>query len=77
MRLVDDWHKCWRWLSIQFIAVAGALQLAVMAFPDVLRTALGDATLHYVSLALLAAAVLGRLIDQGGSNAPVPNRPGS
>lgn len=77
MKLVDDWHKCWKWLSVQFLAVASALQAATLAFPDVLRGYVGDTVLHYIALALLIAAVLGRLIDQGGSNASVPNQPGA
>ena len=32
MRLIDDWHQAWKWLSVQFIAVAAALQLAMLGF---------------------------------------------
>ena len=65
MKLVDDWHRAWRWFSMQFIAAAGATQLALLAFPDTLRSYIPDSVTHAVAVALLVAAVLGRLIDQG------------
>lgn len=68
MKLVEDWHKCWRWLSVQFIAAAGATQLALVAFPDALRSYIPDQVMHVLAIALLVAAVLGRLIDQGVKN---------
>ena len=64
MRLVPDWHKAWRWFSVQLIAATAALQAAWMAFPDALRSYLPDSVMHVIALALLAAAVLGRLVDQ-------------
>ncbi len=64
MRLVDDWKSAWKWLSVQFVAAAGSVQLAVLAFPDTLRQYLPDWVTHLVAVGLLAAAVLGRLVDQ-------------
>lgn len=33
LRFVDDWHQAWRWSSIRFLAVGGAVQVALLAFP--------------------------------------------
>lgn len=64
MKLVDDWKSAWKWLSVQFVAAAGSVQLAVLAFPDTLRQYLPDRITHLVAVLLLGAAVLGRLVDQ-------------
>ncbi len=64
MKLVDDWKSAWRWLSVQFVAAAGAVQLSVLAFPDSMRAWLPDWLTHLLAMALLVAAVVGRLVDQ-------------
>jgi hypothetical protein len=64
MKLIADWHQAWRWLSVQFIAAAAALQLALLGFPDLLRGYIPESWMHGIAIALLAAAVLGRLVDQ-------------
>jgi len=69
MRLVKDWKICHRWLSMRFLAAAVALQTAFMAMPDPMRAALPDWATRAAAIALLACAVLGRLIDQGDNDA--------
>jgi hypothetical protein len=64
MKLIDDWHKAWKWFSVQLIAAAGTAQLALLAFPDALKHYIPESWMHAIVLALLAAAVLGRLVDQ-------------
>lgn len=63
-KLIADWHQAWRWLSVQFIAVAAALQASLLLFPDVIRAYIPDNWMHVIAISLLAAAVLGRLVDQ-------------
>lgn len=64
MKLIEDWHHAWKWLSVQFVAAAGAVQLALLSFPEVLRAYIPDSWMHVIVLVLLAAAVVGRLVDQ-------------
>lgn len=64
MKLVHDWKSAWKWLSVQFVAAAGAVQLSVLAFPDTLRQYLPDWLTHVLAVLLLIAAVVGRLVDQ-------------
>lgn len=66
MRLVTDWKSAWKWLSVQFVAAAGTVQLAVLAFPETIRQYLPDWLTHLLAVVLLAGAVLGRLVDQKG-----------
>jgi hypothetical protein len=68
LKLVDDWKRCHRWLSIRFLAIGGAVQGIVVAVgatpmsqyvqPWVL-TALSD-----FALVCMLAAAIGRVIDQ-------------
>jgi len=66
MKLVANWKSAWKWFSVQFVAAAGAIQLSVLAFPDSVRAWLPDWLTHALAVALLVAAVLGRLVDQKG-----------
>jgi hypothetical protein len=64
MKLVANWKSAWKWFSVQFVAAAGAVQLSVLAFPETIRGWLPDWLTHLLAVALLIAAVAGRLIDQ-------------
>ena len=64
MRIVTDWRTAWRWFSVQLLVVSAAVQGTMVAFPDELRDYLPDRLMHAIALALLGAAVLGRLINQ-------------
>jgi len=64
VELIQDWHRCWRWLSVQFVALASVVQIALLSFPDALRAYLPESWLHTITIGLLVAAVVGRLVDQ-------------
>lgn len=64
MKLVAGWTSAWKWFSVQFVAAAGTVQLSVLAFPDTIRQYLPDWLTHLLAVLLLAAAVLGRLVEQ-------------
>lgn len=64
MKLVDNWRHAWKWLSVQLIAIAGAIQLSIIALPDKFTAWIPDAWAHGLTLFILASAVLGRLKDQ-------------
>lgn len=34
VRLVDDWHRSWRWSSMRILAVAGAAEIALAKCPE-------------------------------------------
>jgi hypothetical protein len=71
MRLIDDWKKAPRLLSVQAMLIAGAIQGAWPLIPDDLKSALPTNLVHWVSVALLAAGILGRLVSQ----TPPPDDP--
>lgn len=64
MKLIANWRKAWRMLSVQAMAVAGAVQGAWMFIPADMRSSIPESTVQMVTLALLALGVLGRLVDQ-------------
>jgi hypothetical protein len=70
VRLVRDWKSCWRWFSIQLIAVQAALQAIFIAFPAEMRQYLPDEYLHVLAMSLLASTVLARVADQTPAPAP-------
>lgn len=63
MKLVENWHQAWKWVSVQIAIVAAALQAAIITVPDFDKW-LGDTVTHYVGLVMLLSIVLGRLVDQ-------------
>lgn len=64
LKLVDDWRHCWRWLSVHFIAVSAALQIALLAMPADIRSYLPERLTQAVATALLVAAFMGRITAQ-------------
>lgn len=70
MKLVDDFKQCWRWLSIQAMVLAGAVQGAWTFVPDDMRTSIPPHIVQGVTIALLVLGVAGRLVDQSKKDAP-------
>ena len=61
MQLIWNWRDAWKWASVQVAAVSGALQLAIIGFPDTLRNYLPDWVTHWVALFCFGAIVLARI----------------
>jgi hypothetical protein len=61
VHLIADWKTAWRWMSIRLIAVAAALQLTLIAFPQQLNQYLPAWLLQATAIICLAGAALGRI----------------
>ncbi len=61
MKLVPNAKKAWRWLSMQFIGLAALWE----TIPLEAKAVLDPSTQSWITLGLLVAAGLGRMIDQG------------
>jgi hypothetical protein len=70
MKLIENWQRAHRMISVQLMAVTGALNAAWPSIPQDLKDALPHGIVHWVSIVLLVCAVGGRLIDQGSITAP-------
>lgn len=72
MKLVDDWRDAWKWLSMNCMVLATAIQGTWIAIPDNMRSTIPANWVHALTIALLIAGVGGRLIKQGSNNAADP-----
>ena len=68
MKLVRNARQAWKWFSVQAMAASAALQGAWLAMPVDLKTVVPDAWVTGAAVGLLVLGVVGRLVDQGGSN---------
>ena len=69
---VKNWRKCWRMFSVQAMVLAGAIQGAWAALPAEMQSTVSDEWLRYITITLMVAGVVGRLVVQptvsGGSD---------
>ena len=63
MRLIPNWTKAWKFLSMQAIALAAIWD----TIPLEAKAVLAPDTQSWITLGLLVAAGVGRMIDQGGA----------
>tara|TARA_R110000868_G_scaffold99334_1_gene273435 strand:- start:3908 stop:4195 length:288 start_codon:yes stop_codon:yes gene_type:complete len=64
MKLIANWRKAYKMLSIQAMAFATAIQGAWMFLPDDMKTTLPPSVVQWVTMGLLAFGIVGRLVDQ-------------
>lgn len=72
MKFVEDAKRSWTWISMQAMALAGALQGAWMYIPEDLKVQVPTNVVHYVTLAILALGIIGRVVKQGTQDAANP-----
>lgn len=65
MKLVDDAKRAWRWISVQCMALALALQGAWEVLPDEMKTGIPPRAVTLITLGLLVLGIVGRLVKQG------------
>lgn len=68
LRLVDDWKQAWKWISVNCMVLATALQGAWMGVPEDLRGSMPHNIINLITIAILALGLAGRLVKQGGKN---------
>lgn len=70
MKLIANWTKAHRMLSVQCNAAAAALLGAWDALPDDLKSAVPPKAVHYGAIALVVLGIAGRLIQQDSVQEP-------
>lgn len=70
MKLIDNWHRAHRMLSVQLVLLDGAVRAAWEQVPPDLKSAIPAAVVTVVAYVLVALPILGRLIDQGNVTQP-------
>lgn len=64
MKLIDNWKRAHRMFSVQAMALAAAVQGIWPTIPEDLKSHLPTSLVHWVSIVLLMAGILGRLVTQ-------------
>lgn len=64
MKLVPEARRAWKWFSVQSMTLAGSLQGAWLAVPEDLKSKVPGSLVHWLTIALLVAGVVGRLVQQ-------------
>lgn len=63
-QLIPQWRRCLRMFSVQAMVLAGAIQGAWVAIPGDLKASISDDWMRYITIALMVAGVIGRLVVQ-------------
>ncbi len=72
MKLVSDWKQAWKWISVNCMVIATAVQGAWMYIPDDMKAEVPHNIVHILTMLLLVLGLAGRLIKQGGTDAAPP-----
>lgn len=64
MKLIDNASKAWKLFSVQAMSLALVVQMAWVELPADLRESVDSTTVRYITIGLLIAGVLGRLVKQ-------------
>lgn len=64
MQLIENASKAWRMFSVQAMSLALVVQMVWVELPADLRGSLDSTTVRYITIGLLIAGVLGRLVKQ-------------
>jgi hypothetical protein len=64
MQLVDDWKKCYKWLSVQIPALGAATLASYAALPDDWKSAIPHWAIAVTAITFLVGGAVGRVIEQ-------------
>ena len=73
MKLIENASKAWRMFSVQAMSLALVVQMVWVELPADLRDSLDSATVRYITIGLLVAGVLGRLVKQDAIHEDKPS----
>lgn len=62
--LVDEWRDFYKWISVNCMVLAAAIQGAWMYVPEDLRAKLPEGLISGLTVALLILGVAGRLVKK-------------
>lgn len=64
MKLIEGWKSAYRFISVQAMVLAGAIQGAWLFIPDDLRSTIPQSWLQGITITLMVMGVAGRLVKQ-------------
>ncbi|WP_394540183.1 hypothetical protein PRJ39_06330 [Lysobacter enzymogenes] len=68
MKLIENWRQAWRFLSVQAMSLALAVQGVWLNIPDDLRVHVPGRIATYVTASVLVLGLFGRLFQQRGAD---------
>lgn len=75
MKLIPNWRRCHRMLSVQLWTLNGAGAFAWARLPDDLKAAIPHSLTTTVAIVMFILPIVARLIDQGDVTAPKADAP--
>jgi hypothetical protein len=67
IKIVPDWRKSWKWLSMNIPAINVAFLATWALLPEKFQDAISMEHALYIAIALIGAGMFGRLVDQNGA----------
>ncbi|MDE1998038.1 MAG: hypothetical protein KGI52_03810 [Burkholderiales bacterium] len=64
MKLIDEWHQAWKFLSVQANVLGGAMASAYATFYPQLKETISPSMMGYITGAVFALGIIGRVISQ-------------
>jgi len=64
LKIIPEWRRAWRMVSVQCMALALAIEGAWAMIPEDMRASLPPALVKVVTVTLLVVGIAGRLVDQ-------------
>ena len=74
--MIENWRSAWKFISVQAMALAVAIQTVWPMVPDDMKAALPPQVVHAVTVALLVAGIMGRLYKQGNLDVDMAGKAG-
>ncbi len=67
LQLVEDWRRAWRWVSVNCMVLAVAIQTAWLVLDADQRASLSPYSVTAITILVLACGVAGRLVKQSAN----------
>ena len=64
MKLIANWRKAYKMLSVQAMALATAIQGTWAVLPDDMKTTIPPQAVQWITMGLLVFGIVGRLVEQ-------------
>ena len=64
LKLKEDWRKAPKWLSVQAMGVAAAIQGTWAVIPPEMQQSIPHDVVSYGTMAIVGLGVLGRVLEQ-------------
>jgi len=64
MKLIPNWKKAWRMISVQAMTLAGSIQGAWLFIPEDMKASISPSIVQGATVALLVLGIAGRMVDQ-------------